>query len=215
MKSGQVQLCQNDCSYNSSTEHRCKRRQEMTFGVEKIDHKLSLTIHGCVHIGTMRCSIGAGKLNADIYQQMGAVYGEHCPVRTFCAKVFVNSSKRYQISMAMMSQTSAMKYKQPYKIPLKSVRTSLHSLDLSPRSLSHFKPLKRTLRFYLDDEVKEAKQDSLENQPSSFYSENIDLLSKRSDLCYNAHDDLFRFPIKVFFLFNLTSFHLGNPYKMC
>ncbi|GFX20254.1 hypothetical protein TNCV_1438131 [Trichonephila clavipes] len=52
-------------------------------------------------------------------------------------------------------------------------------------------PLKTALRFHLDDVVKEAMQDFLENQPRSFYSEDIDLLSKQWDLCYNAYGDFF------------------------
>ncbi|GFV42079.1 hypothetical protein TNCV_2602791 [Trichonephila clavipes] len=47
------------------------------------------------------------------------------------------------------------------------------------------------LRFHSDDEVKEAVQDFLKNQPQSFYSKNIDVLSKQWELRYNAPSDLF------------------------
>ncbi|GBN22449.1 Histone-lysine N-methyltransferase SETMAR [Araneus ventricosus] len=69
-----------------------------------------------------------------------------------------------------------------------------YSPDLSPYDFHIFGPLKRALqgtRFHSDDEVKKAVQNFLKNQPRSFYSNDIDLLPKRWDLCYNAHGDFF------------------------
>ncbi|GBL79465.1 Mariner Mos1 transposase [Araneus ventricosus] len=69
-----------------------------------------------------------------------------------------------------------------------------YSPDLSPCDFHIFGPLKRALqgtRFHSDDEVKEAVQDFIKNQPRSFYSNGIDLLPKRWDLCYKAHGDFF------------------------
>ncbi|GFT69469.1 hypothetical protein TNCV_1297601 [Trichonephila clavipes] len=61
-----------------------------------------------------------------------------------------------------------------------------YSPDLSLGNLAHSFPLKRAFRFHSDDEVNEAMPDSLENQPQSFYSEDIDLVSKQWDTGYNA-----------------------------
>ncbi|GBM01336.1 Histone-lysine N-methyltransferase SETMAR [Araneus ventricosus] len=69
-----------------------------------------------------------------------------------------------------------------------------YSPDLSPCDFHIFGPLKRALQatlFYSDDEVKEAVQDFLKNQPRSSYSDGMDLLNKQWDLCYNAHGDFF------------------------
>ncbi|GFV28183.1 hypothetical protein TNCV_678711 [Trichonephila clavipes] len=41
-------------------------------------------------------------------------------------------------------------------------------VNLSPFEFQAFRPLKSVLRFYLDDEVKEAGKDFLKNQPPSF-----------------------------------------------
>ncbi|GFW20072.1 hypothetical protein TNCV_2320131 [Trichonephila clavipes] len=43
-----------------------------------------------------------------------------------------------------------------------------YSPDLSPCDFKAFRPLKKVLRFYLDDEVKEDGQDFLKNQQCSF-----------------------------------------------
>ncbi|GFW68423.1 hypothetical protein TNCV_3299651 [Trichonephila clavipes] len=39
------------------------------------------------------------ELDADIYQRMGTVYGEHCFVQTIGDHIFVKGGQRYQISM--------------------------------------------------------------------------------------------------------------------
>ncbi|GBN45050.1 Histone-lysine N-methyltransferase SETMAR [Araneus ventricosus] len=65
-----------------------------------------------------------------------------------------------------------------------------YSKDFSPCDFHIFGLLKRALqgeRFHSDDEVKEAVEDFLNNQPRSSYSNGIALLPKRWDLCYNAH----------------------------
>ncbi|GFT74563.1 hypothetical protein TNCV_3033191 [Trichonephila clavipes] len=55
------------------------------------------------------------KLDVGIYQRMGAVYGEHCLVRTIGTNVFVKGGKRYHISMTMPVKTCPLKSRQPLK----------------------------------------------------------------------------------------------------
>ncbi|GFY28610.1 hypothetical protein TNCV_4150411 [Trichonephila clavipes] len=51
--------------------------------------------------------------------------------------------------------------------------------------------LKKVLHFLWDEEVKEAAEDFLKNQPRSFNSEVMELLLKLLDISYNADDDFF------------------------
>ncbi|GFW42168.1 hypothetical protein TNCV_1206241 [Trichonephila clavipes] len=60
------------------------------------------------------------------------------------------------------------------------------SVSLKPSTIF---PLKRASRFHSDDEAKEAFQEFLDNQPQSFYREDIDLLPKQLVLFCNTQRD--------------------------
>ncbi|GFY13849.1 hypothetical protein TNCV_986211 [Trichonephila clavipes] len=57
-----------------------------------------------------------------------------------------------------------------------------------PEIFPPFFHLRRALRFHSSNDVKEAMRDFFENQSQSFYSEDVDLLSKQYDMCYHSQD---------------------------
>ncbi|GFX82571.1 hypothetical protein TNCV_2167191 [Trichonephila clavipes] len=73
-------------------------------------------------------------MDVGIYQRMGSVYYEHCLVRTIGANIYVKGGKRYQITMKILAEASAVNPRQPENNTMKSVGT--------PTVLSRFVSLK-------------------------------------------------------------------------
>ncbi|GFU48348.1 hypothetical protein TNCV_3342411 [Trichonephila clavipes] len=134
-------------------------------------NRSSRAIHGCVEIGTMHGSIvfDCGSSN---------IWCKHSPEGRQTITDLHNNA----------NPNVSGEIQRTLKNPLKSVETpAKHSRFVSLKPSTLF-PLKRTLRIHSDDEM---RQVFVKNQPRSFYSEGIDLLSKRLNLCYNAHGELF------------------------
>ncbi|GFT58535.1 hypothetical protein TNCV_1250151 [Trichonephila clavipes] len=102
--------------------------------------------------------IAGVEFNADIYRRIVAVYGKRC-LGQKSGDSWCKSFREESHSIVMTTHTSAMKPRQLKKNLLGNVEQPPYSPKLSPCVFNVLRPLKKVLRFYLDDEVKETGQD--------------------------------------------------------